>query len=423
MFCRKCNTAISGGGHVCGYCGAKVNETKNVLLTAVALILTAGVILGLFAYYMRAARDPENFFAEETTHTEESTNPDASENAQTPERNQHDPESIPVHTPDYSKSMDEIRVLIDGIAEAALEFYTQFSPYAVYVTKYGYFFEYSSNQYIMTESLFDDIGLDTENADDNVLILYLKPSDLAGFKQLNVTSSDNLELFAAYETKEGFVIASVNNPGGVLPREDLQKVLEKYDFNHGEPRTVRYGGEDYNQIMSALVKEAGVEPDSDIRYMKQDDKYAVAILSPRGDATDVSQYILQKINSRWSIVIYNYEIYDKHKAVINEQLVDINLEMIPRDDLTVLRKYFRQNYTDIIGTMKMNSYIMDEDGAAVYQAGTNNFCFIIFESGRKFLGHLVDDSWRMYEVRNYDEAVEIMLTLEKWPPIVILRQY
>jgi len=424
MLCKKCNTAVTNGDAVCGYCGTKTASKKNAVVTTIALLLTAGLILSVYIYFIRTNRDAPEHYAEveEPPSETAATEPPP---ARTPSPGD---DAIPNFTPDYNKSMEEIRLLVDGVARAAQEFYVQFSPFSVYVTKYGYFFEYSSGQYIKTEDLvgeppYDLTSLDPAYAGESVLILYIKPSDLSGFGHLDVESSEVLELFAAYETKEGFVIASVNNPGGVLPREDLQAVLAKYDYAHGEPRTVVYGGDDYNKIMAALVKDAGIESDSDIRYLKQDDKYAVAIVSPKDDPTMVNQFILKKEKNDWSVAIYNYEIFDKHKAVINARLVDINLEMVPRDDLTVLRKYFKRSYIDVIGTMIMNSFVSPEDGAVVYQAGTNNFCYIIFESGRKFLGYLNNDQWVMYEVETYDEAVETMNTLQKWPPTVILRQY
>jgi len=424
MLCSKCNTAMSETDAVCGYCGAKPGGKKTGMFAAAAFFMTLCVITGLYFYLAQIRTDMPEHIADETetplvaTGTPAPTRPPASSG-----------EAVPSYTPDYNKTMDEIRLLVDSVAKAAQDFYAEFSAFSVYVTKNGYFFEYSSSQYIKTEDLTDPdpefalTDLDPEYADESVLILYLKPSDLAAYSQLDVSRSDTLELFAAYETKDGFVIASVKNPGGVLPREELFRVLEKYDYYHGEPRTVPYGGEDFNRIIAALVRDARVAPDSDIRYLKQDDKYAVAILSPRDDPTDVNQFILKKENGGWSVVIFNYEMYDKHKAVINAELVDLNLEMVPRDDLTVLKKYFRRSYTDVIGTMVMNSFVMDEDGAAVYQAGTNNFCYIIFESGRRFLGFLDNDTWTMHEVRTYEEAVEKMEALQKWPPIVILRQY
>jgi len=416
---------MSEGENVCGYCGAKAGNRKNAVVAVTALLAASAVIAALYVFLIRA--DPRiEEFVEDTAPPVSETVPPSPAPSRTPSAGE---QSVPSYTPDYDKSPGEIRLLVDGVAKAAQDFYAEFSAFSIYVTKYGYFFEYSSNQYIKTEDLTDPdpefalTDLNPAYADESVLILYLKPSDLSGYPQLDVAESDALELFAAYETKEGFVIASVNNPGGVLPREELYDVLEKYNYYHGEPRTVVYGGEDFNQIMSALVREAGVESDSDIRYLKQDDKYAVAIVSPKDDPTIINQFILQKENGRWTVVIFNYEIYDKHKAVINARLVDLNLDMVPRDDLTVLRKYLRRNCTDIIGTMMMNSYVLDEDGAAVYQAGTNNFCYIIFESGRKFLGYLNDDAWTMREVKNYEEAVEVMESLQRWPPIVILRQY
>jgi len=414
MLCKKCNTAIPDNDYSCNYCGAKTGNRRNGILAVCALILSAGIIFGTYAYYSSQAQDI--FILEETSPPSDVTSPPPT---RAPAENE---EQVPSFTPDYTKTMDEIRHLVDSVAKAAMNFYNEFSSFGTYVTKYGYFFEYSSNNFIKTEDLVIT-DLDPNYAGESVLILYLRPSDLSGYRQLNVKPSDKLEIFAAYETKEGFVIASVNNPGGILPREELHKVLEKYNYVHGEPRVVPYGGADYQQIMEALAKQAGVEANPDIRYLRQDDKYAVAIVSPRDDSTDVNQFVLEKTSGKWNVVIYNYENYDMHKAVINARLVDINLELIPHDDLTVLRKYFRRSYTDVIGTMKMNAFILDEDGAAVYQAGTNNFCYLVFESGKRFLGHLNNDAWVLYKIDSYEQAVEIMYSLQKWPPLVILKQY
>jgi len=418
MLCRKCNTAVPDNEAVCAYCGAKTGGRKNALLTVSACLASAAIISGLYLYYGGADRRPveEEYIPEEevvnvieTVTVTENTDPE---------------ESVPAFDPEETvMSLEEIYKMVNNVAEAAVDFYAQFSPFSLYITKYGYLYEYTANSYIKTEDLVGLTGLDPKYANESAYILYLKPSDLAGYRHLNVQPSEKLELFAAYETKEGFVIASVHNPGGILPREDMQKILEKYDFNHGEPRTPEYGGEEFQRIVAALVEDALVEPDFDFRYLRADNKYAVAILSPKNDPTTVNQFILQKTNNKWNVVIFNYENYEKHRAVINARLVDLNLEMVLRDDLTVLRKYFKQSYTDVIGRMKMNSAILSSDGAAVYQAGTNAFCYIIFESGKRFLGFYDDDGWVMYNTESYEEAVDIMHSLQKWPPLVILRQY
>jgi hypothetical protein len=118
----------------------------------------------------------------------------------------------------------------------------------------------------------------------------------------------------------------------------------------------------------------------------------------------------------------NYETYEKYKAVINARFVDINLELIPSFNMTAFANGMRNDYPEVIRSMTLNGVITDEE-TVTFQSGTEDFCYIESESGRKFIGFLNKDGvWNNIEVDSYEQAAAVLNGLSNRPPLFILRQ-
>ncbi|MDR1687045.1 MAG: zinc ribbon domain-containing protein [Clostridiales bacterium] len=424
MLCVKCKTAIDESSESCPYCGEKINRRKTKHITMALFFLCLVLLLGI-TYFTGVYTKPK-----EDVVLEQEERP-----AQVPEEKPQDeapaltPTEVPSEggeedTASEEKTVTEIEDTVNDIAASAQEFYEKFGTYAVYVTNKGYLYEYLSGTYIKASDFEGVTGIKPENINDDVLLLYLKTADLADYPSLSVTQSNELVIFASYETKDGFIISSANNGGGLLPREDLRSVLDKYSNTHGAIKKVEIGSDDYNQI-SALIGNMYTGSGSfDFRYLFRDGKYCVAVTSPKGESTSISEHVLYCENNTWYMAFPNYEMYEKSRSVINTALVDINLELVPGYNLTAFKDYLRSDYTEVIRAMKLNSLITEEDEPMVFQSGTDDFCYLESASGRKFVGNLsMDSAWDVKEITNYEQGAEYIKSLTNRPPLFILKQY
>jgi hypothetical protein len=294
----------------------------------------------------------------------------------------------------------------------------------VYVTNKGYLFEYLSGTYIKASDFVGVTELKPENVNDDVLLLYLKTADLLEYPSLTVTQSDELVIFASYETKDGFILSSAKNGGGLLPREDLRSVLAKYDNTHGAVKKVELGSDDYNQISALVGNMYSGSGSFDFRYLYRDGKYCVAVTSPKTDSVSISEHVLYYENDTWYMGFPNYEMFEKNRSVINSAFVDINLELVPGYNMTAFKNYLRSDYSEVIRAMKLNSLITEDDEPMVFQSGTDDFCYLESASGRKFVGNLpIDSAWDVKEITSYEQGAEYIKSLTNRPPLFILKQY
>lgn len=419
MLCKKCNTAINEDDLSCAYCGAKVDKNKIKKTTASLFILVL-IVMFTFTYIVgRNISAPDE--TEQPKSAEETPPPAEPVKTIIPDETVLT-EDTPIEEPELT--IEEIYDMLNDAAAAAKEFYDKFSTYAVYVTNKGYLFEYMSDAYITTRDFEVITDIKPENINSGILVLYLKTSDLTEYPKMAVKESNELVIFTAYETKDGFILSSVNNGGGILPREDLQCVLSNYINTHGQIRKILKGSDDYNQI-SMLVGNMYDGRDSfDFRYLYRDDKYCVAVTSPKDNSIEINEHVLYNENDTWYIGLLNYEVYEKYKAVINSQFVDINLDLVPNYNMTAFSKSLRSDYSEVIRAMKLNSLISEEDEPITFQSGTDDFCYLESSSGRMFVGNLNKDGmWEVREVSSYEQGVERINGLTNKPPLFILKQY
>ncbi len=292
MLCPKCHTAIADNQPACISCGEKNPKEYNLkisLAAIVALVFTFGVII--FAY-------KNNFLSVANAEGVADTKIDVVVNIDESTGEEELQQEISSPSPDLSDEMplEEVSKMLDNIKLAAYEYLHDYGRYSTLISRNGYFFDYTANKYIQVADLLDITNLDVAYANENALLLYLLPSDLEAYGL--VTVGVGLQLFAAYETKDGFMLTSMESQGGILPRENLKELLDKYIYQHGETARIFSANESYRDITSEIFSSYG-DTDYDIRYLAADEKYAIAVVSHKSSSESLLQCVLKKNGDKW----------------------------------------------------------------------------------------------------------------------------
>lgn len=436
MLCKKCKTSVNDTDEMCSYCGAKIGRGRYLRL---GIIVSIPIVFLLVNFYFMKS-DNSGFASEayeptalETKEPEPTNGPlpedmDDEESAEPAEPTDPAQPSEPTKSAEQAQptkppALDPYEITSDA-AKAVAELYERFEVYSVYVSNKGYLYEYSSQNFITMDDLFEMTELNQEYRGEDVLILYLRPSDMARFSQLTVTSRNLLEIYTAYETMEGFVIYSPEGYTGILHREDMQQLLQEYEYEHGQVKQVTYNSSDYEEMSYAIGAQYNGPYSFDYRYLFMDDKYALAVVSPKDDTTDLSMFVLENANNMWFIVLQDIENASKHRQYINEQIPDFNLEIAPDYNLSSFMPYLQADYSDVVRSMKLNMQITEEDEPLIYASGVSDFCCLEFDSGRRFVGSLETDGlWYVEEIRHYADGVMFLNQKSNRPPLFILKQY
>ena len=397
MLCRKCKTAVMHKSQKCGYCGANIDKYRTAKATCVICSLIGSVIGVLYFSPLAMPAEPELL---SETPAVASTNISVAPNDR--------PLLIPAFELRTAVELED--VLISAAASA--ERYMAESPSAVYITNRGYLYDYTHGEY-MTSAMPDT------DLSDEFSLLYLLTSDLADMPELNISHSDGLVVFAAYELKDGFLMQSHKNGGGVLPREDLRRILARYETANGRIRKIT--ARESEDIIEVLKLYSGYEA-VDVRHLYRDDKYAVAYISPKEDSTDISAYILQA-GDDWSIIYTDFELSSNIIPTINTALVDFDPALLPNWDLAAFSGELLNDYPECIDMMRESETISEYD-EIVFQCGTKDFCFIETGSGQRFIAFLNDmKPFALFEITSYEEAVRSLSGHPDTAPIFILTQF
>lgn len=319
---------------------------------------------------------------------------------------------IPTSQPHTTKTMDEVWDMVKNVLAAAEDFYDVYGLQTQYVSKNGFLFENASGDYVTPAKLLELTELREEYGEENVWILYLRPNafDKQAAEQPNdantsAPSEEELSIFAAYETGEGFAIVGQKTEI-ILPKAQLDEILAGYKWDHGQ--ILRYNTEDeqMKQIL-ALLADGG---DLDVRHLARDDKYASAVVSPKDNRLLVKEYALVNQNGEWSISLSDIEKKDRKFSVITRALPDMNLNMVPRYQLAADLIYMRTDFADLLTALRKSGSLYESDGEPSFAAGDNDFVYLEFPSDLKLLGYFNNDEkqWVMYPVLHYADAEALM---------------
>ncbi|MDR2899687.1 MAG: hypothetical protein LBU94_05190 [Clostridiales bacterium] len=484
MKCKNCNTDINDGDNVCKNCGEpvetkaadngdidavdmeepkeeepKVNEDNDRVITDVVnsdnnnykgggslkyiLIALAAIVIVLALVFMndnnKTTGQPSQSSETPVENTEENTatpnepvespegtiteDPETAEPAETAEVTETEAPT-PSSDANLEMSMEDVWTMIDNVNENMAMFYEKYSPTVAYISKNGYLYDSPAENYVFIDELSDLTEVDEEYLDESLMFFFLRPADLSGFGDLRLSDSQELKIFTGYETKDGFAIAADKEQGGVISREDLKSVLDSYSWEHGDVRRIPFQTNEFESVIRELSAYNNEDEGFDVRFMERDDKYISVVASPKGEPDMLRQYILEDTGDILVVRMDSIESYPNYRVEINKVLPDFNQDLLPDYNLNTVMKYIQTDFQMVVDAMLEGGLITEDDLPVVFSTGTDDFSYIEFESGSRFVGHMEENnSWKMYPVEDYDTAVTLMDSLDKNAPMYILKQY
>ena len=418
MICKNCKMSTPDTAKSCEVCGKTIqgNSAKWKGLVA-ALSLAAGVSIFVFGGYGEALLDesPEIYTGLET----------ASYAADV--RYRDIITTAPLLAPpeaqaDLDKPILDVWRVLDEVSGFINEHYDYFSETVLFLSKNGYLFDFPAWEYVFIEELAELTDIYEGYLVEGIMFFYLRPVDLAGFRNVNVSERDNLMIFAGLEVREGFAITGRGEQGGTISREDLQTILNEYSWNHGDIRKIYSQTDTFESVIRALSEYTGNQSGFDIRFLYRDDRFICVVASPVGEPQNINMFVLEYLEGAVFVRLSHLETFNAHRRALNNALPNFNQNLLPSYDLRQESRYLVTDFSEIIYDMLYVGLVSEEDLPLQFASGTLEFVYFEFESGIKFVGHFEGERWRMYQVDNYMMARAALYSLSRRPPLFIVRQ-
>ncbi len=385
-------------------------KNKKRALAALAGIISIGLLPGCGG----DASDNETETAAETT----------GENIEETAPSLTEPESGSLPAPS-----DELYEKVKKLAIACERYYSNEKSDVEFFSWAG-FLAYYDEEGRLNDVTTADISrsgyLNSGNIVENPVILYIKPMDVdKTFKK------SSLDVFAAVRTTEGYIISGVGFGEKLIPDDEFREIMLKYNIDNGTISNPETGGEVYNSLMMTIGSfREDVPPESYddvpeyvVRYIANNDRYAVVILSGTDDVTDTTEYLLKKDYENWVVVENALENQEDVKAYLNTAYTDFDLSLLPPYTLYIYRKEVRttEHYENVISALKEQGIIGDSD-EITYCCGTQHVLYMELSSGKKLAGGAKKDgSFSCNFVDTYEDAVKELGRFVEPVPAFILK--
>ncbi len=367
-----------------------------------------------------ADKEPEATAA--VIQTEQPTAPEPA--APEPEANSPDTQASTGES--ATNGADDIDRQLEKVNDACEVYLAKNKETTTLLSLFSFLYDDTNQKYIDVKELKAQGCLRRDFANEDIMVLYMKPSEFASYNELNVTKGDELTVFCAVETGDTVRIRNYQEEGGTLPLSEFKKVVLSYNQVHGDIVTPEKDGPDYNAILKGVhdFENKSNTRKYSIRYMRQDGTYAVVVFSDEKNVSEVKEHILKKKNDVWEVVSGNLQDSESSRTEINAQYPDFDITMLPPYDLSKYRDKLSPDSDAIINAMLSSGLLIEKSDLPVtYCCRTDQFLYVTFESGKKFLGFFNKDGvWDFYPPKDYEEAVKYMLKLsgEKIVPAFII---
>ncbi|MCL2593491.1 MAG: hypothetical protein FWD82_09030, partial [Defluviitaleaceae bacterium] len=328
------------------------------------------------------------------------------------------PRPIDISVADTTKSMDEVMEMLENVVLAVNQYFDRYISSVAFVSKNGYLYDLPGRSYIVASDLLGLTDLNSQYSDENILFLYIRPSRLEGYLDVNASPLENNEiaLFAAFETAEGFVFRHSNSSFfGIIERESLRNVLELYRWDHGAITKIPYA--EFSSVLSAIAEYEGFNGNYDVRFMYRNDRYISVVLSKEGEHRNLQQHVLEDFNGQILMVESNLQSVQSHRVHINRVRPDFDLSLLPEYTISEFTRHIFDGFSEELSSVMLDRGIITEaDLPVTFETGALDFVYIEFASGRNFLGYFVDNVWEIALVEDYELMIRYMRTQVRRAP-------
>ncbi len=332
------------------------------------------------------------------------------------------PDATPTQPIATDKSADDVWETLDKVAEAAQQYYEKYSNTVAFASQDGLLYEVPAQREVNVKDLLDITELSAEFADENVKILFIKPSDLKGYKDVKTNEDTELAIFTAYPAKDGFALSSYLTHGGILTWDEYNNLMQKYSSNRGNITRPNVSDSQRKEIEKAISESISPAEAVDIRHLAINDKYAFAVASPVNKSGFIKEYVLLKENNAWVVGLSGFESEPYYKLMITNQYPDFSLALIPKYNMYTHAKFIQSDFTNML-TAIYKADLMPEGTQPSFISGNDEFVYVEYED-KKFLicYDRESDNWQFFTIANNTEGEEIMSGFSKDAPYFIMKQ-
>lgn len=311
---------------------------------------------------------------------------------------------------------------LESTAKAGQNYYSEYYTKTRVITKNGYLYNYAASTQITTDYLVNEGRLSSSatSSDISVMLMYGRNIATYGGNSVYITNTDReFTVFAFMKVpgEDKYIFTSANGSYGSMSTSAYNFLMAAYSMNHGTIRRLTPSNSEYDRILSCIRMYESKYEQYFVRSISVDDKYAFVVLSARANSATIREYILRYDNGIWEVVMDDLESEGRLPVTVNKALPDFNMDMLPSysiKDYTMLT-----DYTAVMEALTKAGYYAKDD-TFYYFCGTEDFCYMITDSGKRFLCHNNNGTWDCYRVLDYYDALSRLQSLSSNPPTFIL---
>lgn len=311
---------------------------------------------------------------------------------------------------------------LESTAKAGQNYYSEYYTKTRVITKNGYLYNYAASTQITTDYLVNEGRLSSSatSSDISVMLMYGRNIATYGGNSVYITNTDReFTVFAFMKVpgEDKYIFTSANGSYGSMSTSAYNSLMAAYSMNHGTIRRLTPSNSEYDRILSCIRMYESKYEQYFVRSISVDDKYAFVVLSARANSATIREYILRYDNGIWEVVMDDLESEGRLPVTVNKALPDFNMDMLPSysiKDYTMLT-----DYTAVMEALTKAGYYTKDD-TFYYFCGTEDFCYMITDSGKRFLCHNNNGTWDCYRVLDYYDALSRLQSLSSNPPTFIL---
>lgn len=431
--------------------GTNTVKIKHRFLIAVVVVCTAGITLTSCNYNSKQNggvdkpavenndnKDDNKQPADDDNTANSQENPSDTSSEETPSQSEEtgskitvpntEPNQSTVTKPQYPSkdaSLSAYWTKLDGCVKSGQSYYSEYYTKTRVITKNGYLFNYSANTQITVNYLVNEGLLDSKYASSEISLVLMYGSDIAnnGGSNIHMIGTDKNELtvfaFMKHPSENKYIFTSGSGSYGTISDSSYNSIMSMYSMNNGTVQRLTPSSSEYDRILSCIRMYESKYEQYFVRSITTDDKYAFVVLSGRANSATIREYILEYDNGIWEVVMDDLELESRLPVVVNKKLPDFNTSLLPKYSLRDYRGSMLSDYTVVMDALTKAGYYVKDD-TFYYFCGTTDYCYMITDSGKRFLCKKNGSTWDCYKVLDYYDALN---RLESWsnnPPTFIL---